>query len=198
MTEMEYLKLLQDNSVSGSIIGPTNMNESSFFRSMVNVEMGSMPSPSHARGGSISDPKAKSEEIHALRDINGQQLKQIQELKAQVQELESENDHLEQEHLAILKTQIPGGKNEQSTLDDTNGDPTGNEELVQVAAVKDKQIDLLSNMLAQKGVEMKKQKIEGEKAFKEKEAELVKENQAKIIENQKLIFKMSEMQKIID
>lgn len=45
---------------------------------------------------------------------------------------------------------------------------------------------------------MKNQKIEAEKAFKEKEAELVKDNQAKILENQKLIQKMAEMQKIIE
>lgn len=42
------------------------MNESSFFRSMVNVEVGGIAS-------SISENKAKQEENHALKDINEQQ-----------------------------------------------------------------------------------------------------------------------------
>ena len=48
MTELEYLKFLQDNSgFQGN-----NMNESSFFRSMVNVEVGGITS-------SPGDAKAK-------------------------------------------------------------------------------------------------------------------------------------------
>lgn len=53
-------------------------------------------------------------------------------------------------------------------MDDTGGknnsrDLIENEELIQVAAVKDKQIDLLSNMLAQKEVDLKNQKVENER-----------------------------------
>ena len=62
MTELEYLKFLQDNS--GFRGG--DMNESSFFRSMVNVEVG---------GGGLAaspDTKAKLEENHALKDLNDQ------------------------------------------------------------------------------------------------------------------------------
>ena len=58
-----------------------------------------------------------------------------------------------------------------------------NSELVQVAAVKDKQIDLLSSMLAQKEVDMKNLKIEQEEAFKKKEQELQSQLQSKEIEN---------------
>jgi hypothetical protein len=51
-----------------------------------------------------------------------------------VQELEDENRHLGKEHLAILKN------SEQSTLAESTDD--------QIIAIKDKQIDLLSTMLA--------------------------------------------------
>lgn len=62
MTELECLKFLQDNS--GFRGG--DMNESSFFRSMVNVEVGG--------GGYTASPetKAKLEENHALKDLNEQ------------------------------------------------------------------------------------------------------------------------------
>lgn len=49
-------------------------------------------------------------------------------------------------------------QSEQSTLDDTNG--MRNEEAVQIAAVKEKQIDLLSSMLAQKETDIKNLKDE--------------------------------------
>lgn len=56
MTEIEYIKCLQDN---------TNiMNESSFFKSFVNVE--------RSGGAAKDEEKAKNEEMHALRDINDQ------------------------------------------------------------------------------------------------------------------------------
>ena len=65
MTEIEYIKCLQDNS--------TNlMNESSFFKSFINVEKSS--------GATKDEEKDRAEENHALRDINEQQKKRIKEL----------------------------------------------------------------------------------------------------------------------
>ena len=79
------------------------------------------------------------------------------------------------------------GEGEQSTADDSQRKNSmsmmENSELVQVAAVKDKQIDLLSSMLAQKEVDMKNLKIEQEEAFKRKEQELQSQLQSKEIEN---------------
>ena len=79
------------------------------------------------------------------------------------------------------------GEGEQSTADDSQRKNSmsmmENSELVQVAAVKDKQIDLLSSMLAQKEVDMKNLKIEQEEAFKKKEQELQSQLQSKEIEN---------------
>jgi len=55
LTEIEYIKCLQDNTTN-------MMNESSFFKSFINVE--------RSNGASKDDEKARNEEIHALRDIN--------------------------------------------------------------------------------------------------------------------------------
>ena len=85
VTDVEYLKFLQDNR------GEQDVTNGSFFRSMVNVEVGGI------------QHNENKEEIHALKDINEQQKKQIQELKDKLKEVEDENDQLEKEHLAMLK-----------------------------------------------------------------------------------------------
>lgn len=72
------------------------------------------------------------------------------------------------------------------------------DELAQVAAVKDKQIDLLSNMLAQKEVDLRNQKIENEKIQKESSAARQQEVQRYMLENQKLLMKMADLQKIVE
>ena len=72
------------------------------------------------------------------------------------------------------------------------------DELAQVAAVKDKQIDLLSNMLAQKEVDLRNQKIENEKIQKESSAARQQEIQRYMLENQKLLMKMADLQKIVE
>jgi len=41
----------------------------------------------------------------ALKEVNEQNAKKIQDLQKKVGELENENEHLSQEHLAILKRQ---------------------------------------------------------------------------------------------
>ena len=58
-TDLEYLKFLQDNR------GEQDVTNGSFFRSMVNVEVGGI------------QHNENKEEIHALKDINEQQKKQI-------------------------------------------------------------------------------------------------------------------------
>ena len=57
----------------------------------------------------------------ALKEVNEQNAKKIQDLQKKVGELENENEHLSQEHLAILKRQEQFTKNpgEQSTMADT-------------------------------------------------------------------------------
>ena len=72
------------------------------------------------------------------------------------------------------------------------------DELAQVAAVKDKQIDLLSNMLAQKEVDLRNQKIENEKIQKESSAARQQEVQRYMLENQMLLMKMADLQKIVE
>lgn len=131
LTEIEYIKCLQENSNS-----VTNMNESSFFKSFINVEK--------AARVSKEEERIKAEEIHALRDINEQLKKKITDLTKQVDELEQENNHLSNEHLAILKKQENMLKKteEQSTLDDTENNrvtlANSVEEMAQVISVKDK------------------------------------------------------------
>ena len=88
-------------------------------------------------------------------------------------------------------------------MDDTSGknnsrDLVEQDELAQVAAVKDKQIDLLSNMLAQKEVDLRNQKIENEKIQKESSAARQQEVQRYMLENQKLLMKMADLQKIVE
>lgn len=83
-------------------------------------------------------------------------------------------------------------------MDDTGGknnsrDLIENEELIQVAAVKDKQIDLLSNMLAQKEVDLKNQKVENERIQKETTTSQQQEIQQRILENQKLLTKITDL-----
>ena len=89
----------------------------------------------------------------ALKEINEQNLKKIQDLQSKLEELENENEHLGQEHLAMLKKQeqltmkdySEKKEAEQSTMADTrtnsNITMTNDEqksELNQIAAVKDK------------------------------------------------------------
>jgi cell shape-determining protein MreC len=84
ITEVEYLKFLQqDNSIM--------QEESSFFKGILNVEKTGL------------DNQSRIDENLALKEINEQQLKKIQDLDTKVQELEEENRHLGKEHLAILK-----------------------------------------------------------------------------------------------
>lgn len=113
MTEIEYIKCLQvqDNSVNA-------MNDSSFFKSFLNVEK--------SGGTTKEEERIRSEENHALRDINEQMMKKVENLTKQVEELEHENTHLSNEHLVMLKKQEnmfkKGGSEsigDQSTLDDT-------------------------------------------------------------------------------
>ena len=59
---------------------------------------------------------------------------------------------------------------EQSTMADTRNSSMSNEDLTQMAAVKDKQIDLLSSMLAQKEVDVKNVKLELATGLTEKES----------------------------
>lgn len=110
MTEMEYIKCLQDNNTNV-------MNDSSFFKSFINVEK--------SNALSKDEEKARNEENHALKDINDQLKKKVQDLTKQVEGLEAENSHLSNEHLTMLKKQDTiykkGGHDDQSTLDDTNG-----------------------------------------------------------------------------
>lgn len=78
MTEIEYLKCLQDNN------GNVNMlNESSFFKSFIGVE--------RSNAATKDEEKAKNEEIHALRDINDQLKKKVADLSKQCDDLEKEN-----------------------------------------------------------------------------------------------------------
>ena len=58
MTEFEYLKFLQENSV----MNDTNMNESSFFKGIINVEKSS--------GQIRAEDQSRLEETHALKDLN--------------------------------------------------------------------------------------------------------------------------------
>jgi len=103
----------------------------------------------------------------------------METLSAQVEELEQENNHLSNEHLAMLKKQenIIGKKggdtSDQSTLDETN-QKSISDDMTQITAVKDKQIDLLSSMLAQKEVDMKNIKLENEAQIKELSVKLGK------------------------
>lgn len=53
---------------------------------------------------------------------------------------------------------------------DTRNSSMSNEDLTQMAAVKDKQIDLLSSMLAQKEVDVKNVKLELATGLTEKES----------------------------
>lgn len=54
----------------------------------------------------------------------------------------------------------------QQNYNDSTRDETA-EDLIQIAAIKEKQIDLLSNMLAQKEVDLKNLKFEKENEIKE-------------------------------
>ena len=101
-------------------------NEASFFKGILSVE------------------KAGTEAQNELREVNDGQSRRIADLEKKVQELEEENAHLGKEHLAMLKKQ---DQSEQSTLAESTDD--------QIIAIKDKQIDLLSSMLAQKEVDLK-------------------------------------------
>lgn len=93
-------------------------------------------------------------------------------------ELEEENNALEQEHLVMLKKQdqiIPNNasadEKEQSTMAESKGH-ISLEESAQIIANKKQQIDVLSNMLEQKGNHLKKQKDEfDEQMVKLKEKE---------------------------
>jgi len=71
------------------------MNESSFFKSFINIEK--------TNEVSKQEEKERTEELIALRDINDQLKKKLTELTKQVEELEQENTHLSNEHLVILK-----------------------------------------------------------------------------------------------
>ena len=90
-------------------------------------------------------------------EINEQQLKKIQELTKQVCDLEEENSALAQEHLVMVKKQQQpnSDEKEQSTMADSKGN-LATEESAEVIANKDKQIELLSNMLEQKELTMAK------------------------------------------
>lgn len=80
---------------------------------------------------------------------------------------------------------------EQSTMD------MAPEESAQVVANKDKQIELLSNMLEQKGNQLRKAKEdqeEGMNKIKEKDIQVEKTT----IENQELKVKVSQLQKLIN
>lgn len=69
MTEMEYVKCLQDNSVQEN-----SMHESSFFKGMggfMNVERS---------GSSVVELKQKQDENLALKEINEQYCNKIQNL----------------------------------------------------------------------------------------------------------------------
>lgn len=77
-------------------------------------------------------------------------------------ELEEENNALEQEHLVMLKKQdqlvSTNETQEQTTMIDSKSQI--NEDSAIVVANKDKQIELLSNMLDQKGSQLRKTKEE--------------------------------------
>jgi nucleoid-associated protein YejK len=75
MTEIEYIKCLQDNSTTQN-----NMNESSFFKSFINVEKGG--------GSAQAEEKVRLEELHDLRESNDLQKKKMVELQKLVEELE--------------------------------------------------------------------------------------------------------------
>ena len=71
---------------------------------------------------------------------------------AKMEELEAENKNLGNEYLNLLKGKSQKGKDMgQSTLADTRDD--------EMSMIKDKQIDQLSTMLAQKEVEVKRIKL---------------------------------------
>ena len=142
MTEKEYIKVLQENSTLQD-----TFNESSFFKGILNVE------------GSA----ATNEENMALKDVNEQQIKKIQHLQIKIGELEEENEHLTAEHLALMKNSKTEGSKEDSTMADTrNGSAhmASTEELMSQKALKDKQIDDLSSMLAQMTVDNKAVRLE--------------------------------------
>lgn len=175
MTEIEYIKFLQDSSAN-------QMDDSSFIKSFMNVE----------KAGSTQkeEERIRNEEVHALRDINDQLKTKIADLSKQVDELEQENTHLSNEHLVLLKQQENMLKkpteDEQSTLDDTNGRKNSlsqSEDLVQVTAVKDKQIDLLSSLLAQRDLDIKNLKLEHETKIKELSQRLEASINQKEVEN---------------
>ena len=79
-----------------------------------------------------------------------------------MQELENENKNLGHEYLKILKKQeqFTRKDGEQSTMADTR-------EENEMGVIKDKQIDHLSMMLAQKEVEVKRIKLQHEEETKE-------------------------------
>ena len=165
-TDLEYLKFLQDNR------GEQDVTNGSFFRSMVNVEV-----------GGIQHNETK-EEIHALKDINEQQKKQILELKEKLNEVEEENDQLEKEHLAMLKQKGHDVANAagEGNVRKNSQNFVDNEEVASITEVKDKQIDVLSNMLAEKQQLYKASKSDFETKITELESSKTKEVQQKQIE----------------
>lgn len=67
------------------------------------------------------------------------------------------------------------------------------DEVAQITEVKDKQIDVLSNLLAQKQADYKTSKADYEKRIEELETSKTKEVQQKQIEIQKLIVQIGEL-----
>ena len=131
-------------------------------------------------------------------EINEQQLKKIQELTKQVCDLEEENSALAQEHLVMVKKQQQpnSDEKEQSTMADSKGN-LATEESAEVIANKDKQIELLSNMLEQKANQHRKAKEDHEESIKtiqKKETAL----QNSTIDNQKLKVKVDQLEKLIN
>lgn len=124
-------------------------------------------------------------------------------MQKQVCELEEENNALEQEHLVMLKKQeqmVASGatidEKDQTTMAESKSHIV-TEESAQVVANKDKQIELLSNMLEQKGNQLRKSKEELEESMnKLKEKEILVQNNT--IENQELKVKVNQLQKLIN
>lgn len=125
-----------------------------------------------------------------------------------MEELEQENTHLSNEHLVLLKKQenmikknASDQNEEQSTLDDTGGRRASfsqSEEVTQVTIIKDKQIDLLSSMLAQKEVDIKNLKLEYEQQIQELTQKMTASINQRELENQKQQEKIEQQTKVID
>ena len=170
-TEMEYVNFMKDSNFRASVF----QQDESFFRSIIKVDK-----------GETNFTDEKTTENQALHEINEQQIKKIQELQKKIEELEDENNALEQEHLVMLKKD---SNKEQSTMID--------EDSAQVIASKTQQIDLLSNMLEQKGNQLRKAKEDQDEVVgKAKEKDILIEKTT--IENQELKVKISQLQKIIN